>query len=109
MSTELPRATSTLQEVGLLLLWLIFTLRAVWLCLALRGVFGWILNYGKLPYLDPTHYPDFRTGFRVGNKGNLACVLQVNCSHISERDVRLLNYPNRTSITQVMVRLPGTT
>ena len=37
------------------------------------------------------------------------CVIQVNCSHISEIDVRILNYLNRTSIAQVMVRLPGTT
>ena len=22
----------------------------------------------KLPYFDPTHWTDFRTGFRVGNK-----------------------------------------
>ena len=32
-------------------------------------------------------------------------VLQVNYSHISELDVRLLNYINRTSIAQDMVRL----
>ena len=37
MSTGLPRATSTLQEVGLLLLWLFSTLRVVWLCLAPGG------------------------------------------------------------------------
>ena len=47
-------------------------LRVVWLCLAPRGMFGCILNYGKLPYFDPTHYLDFRTGFQVGNEGNLA-------------------------------------
>ena len=47
----LSRATSMLQEVGLLLLWLFSTLRVVWLCLAPRGMFGCILNYGKLPYL----------------------------------------------------------
>ena len=33
VSTGLPRATSTLQEVGLLLLWLYPNLRFVWLCL----------------------------------------------------------------------------
>ena len=49
VSTGLLRATSTLQEVGLLLLWLFSILRAVWLCLARRGMFGCILNYGKLP------------------------------------------------------------
>ena len=37
MPTGLPRATSTLQEVGHLLLWLFSTLRAVWLCLAPKG------------------------------------------------------------------------
>ena len=55
VSTRLPRATSTLQDVGLLLLWLFSILRAVWLCFAPRGMFGCILNYGKLPYFDPTH------------------------------------------------------
>ena len=55
MSTGLPRATSTLQEVDLFLLWLFSTLRDVWLCLAPRGMFGCILNYRKLPYFDPTH------------------------------------------------------
>ena len=38
-------------------------------------------------------------------KGIWQCVLQVNCSHISEIDVRLLNFQNRTSVAQVMVRL----
>ena len=71
MSTGLPRATSTLQDLGILLLRLFSILRAMWLCFAPREMFGCILNYGKLPYFDPTHYPDFRTCFRVGNKGNL--------------------------------------
>ena len=43
----------------------------MWLCLALRGMFGCILNYGKLPYFDPKQFSDFRVGFRVGNKENL--------------------------------------
>ena len=43
----------------------------MWLCLAPRGMFGCILNYGKLPYFDHMHYPDLRTGFLVGKKGNL--------------------------------------
>ena len=34
------------------------------------------------------------------------CVLLVNGSHISEIDVRLLNFSIRTSIAQVMVFLP---
>ena len=63
MSTGLPRATSTLQEVGHLLLWLFSILRVVWLCFPPREMFGCILNYGKLPYFDPKHQPDFRTSF----------------------------------------------
>ena len=31
-------------------------------------------------------------------------ILQGNCSSIREIDVRIFNHPNRTSITQVMVR-----
>ena len=37
-----------------------------------KGDVGCILNYGKLPYFDPMHYSDFRTSFRVRDKGNLA-------------------------------------
>ena len=106
MSTGFPRATSTLQEVGLLLLWLFSILRAVWLCLTLRGMFGCILNYGKLPYFDLCINRTLRLVLRWEIKGIFPCVLQVNCSHIHELDARLLNYPNRTSIAQVMVRLP---
>ena len=43
------RSFDKLQELGLLLLWLFSTLRAVWLCFAPRGMFGCILNHGKLP------------------------------------------------------------
>ena len=63
-----------LQEVGLLLLWLVSTLRAVWWCIAPRGMFGCNLSQGKLPYFDHMHYPDFRTGFWVGIKWNLAVI-----------------------------------
>ena len=35
-------------------------------------------------------------------------VLQVNCSRISELDVRLFNYPNWTSMAQVVICLPET-
>ena len=31
-------------------------------------------------------------------KGICQCILQVNCSHISKLDVRLLNYPNWTFV-----------
>ena len=41
--------------------------------------------------------------FRWEIKGIWQCVLQENCRLISELDVRLLNYPNWTSIAQVMV------
>ena len=42
--------------------------------LARRGMFGCILNHGKLPYCGSTHEPYFRTGFWVGNKGNLVVI-----------------------------------
>ena len=34
------------------------------LCLCPKGLFR---NMGMLPYFDPTHWPDFRTDFQVGN------------------------------------------
>ena len=38
----------------------------------LRGCLGWILRLlGMLPCFDPTHYPEFETGFWLGNGGNL--------------------------------------
>ena len=40
-------------------------------CLSLRGMFGCVLNHGRLPYCGSTHLPDFRTGFWVENEGNL--------------------------------------
>ena len=46
------------------------TLRAVWLCFfALRGCLIKFWNEGMLPCFDPAHWPDFGTGFRLGNKG----------------------------------------
>ena len=68
-------------------------------------MFGCILNHEKLPHCGSTHEPDFRTGFWVGKKEILQCFLLVNCSHISELDVRLLNFSIRTSVDQVMVFL----
>ena len=38
-------------------------------------------------------------------KENWQCSLLVNCSHISELDVRLLNFVIRTPVDQVMVFL----
>ena len=75
-------------------------------CLTLRGMFCFILNHGKLPSCGSTHSPEFRTGFWVGNKGNLVVSPLVNCSHISELDVRHLNFSIRTSVAQVIVCLP---
>ena len=40
-------------------------------CLALWGMFGCVLNHGRLPYCGSTRYLNFRTGFWVANKGNL--------------------------------------
>ena len=34
-------------------------------------------------------------------------ILQENCRVICEIDVRLLNHPNQTSITQVIIRFTG--
>ena len=65
---------------------------------------GWLyLNHEKLPHCGSTHEQDFRTGFWVGKKGNLAVC---NGRHISELDVMLLNFSIRTSVDQVMVFLP---
>ena len=74
-------------------------------CLALRGMVGCILNHEKLPHCGSTHEQEFRTGFWVGKKGNLAVSPLVNGSHISELDVRILNFSIRTSVDQVMVFL----
>ena len=66
---RLLRETSTLQEVGLLLLWLISTLRAMSLCLAPREMFGCILNYGNVaPLSSPTRLADpnrFRDAYLI--------------------------------------------
>ena len=45
------------------------TTRVVGLCLCSKGLFGKFRNMGMLPYFDPTHWPDFRTDFQVGNRG----------------------------------------
>ena len=42
----------------------------VWLS-CLRGMFGCVLNHGKLPHCGSTHEPDIRTSFWMGKKGNL--------------------------------------
>ena len=41
-------------------------------CSALCGCLGWTLGLlGMLPCFDPTHCPEFGTGFWLGNRGNL--------------------------------------
>ena len=32
---------------------------------------GLFVKYGNAACFDPTHWPDFSTGFRLGNRGNL--------------------------------------
>ena len=66
---------------------------------------GCILNHEKLPHCGSTHEPEFRTGFGWEIKEIWQCSLLVNCSHISELDVRILNFSIRTFIDQVMVVL----
>ena len=76
---------------------------------ALRGCLGRILGLlGMLPCFDPIHCPKFRTGFWLGNKGNLDFVLHRSCTCNCDLDVRLLNHQNWISIAQVMVHfIPG--
>ena len=38
---------------------------------ALRGCLAKFWNEGMLPDFDPTHWSDFGTGFRLGNRGTL--------------------------------------
>ena len=59
---------------------------------------GCILNHEKLPHCGSTHEPDFRTGFWVGNKGNLVVSHSDKFNHINELDVRLLNFSIRTFV-----------
>ena len=61
-------------------------------CLALRGMVGCILNHEKLPHCGSTHESEFRTGFWVGKKGNLAVFPSGKLYHINELDVRILNF-----------------
>ena len=44
------------------------------------------------------HKPDFRTDFWVEKKGNLVVSPLINCSHVNELDVRLLNFSIRSSV-----------
>ena len=51
------------------------------------------------------HMHSFRADFRLEKKGIWTSVLLLNCFFNCELEVRLLNYPNWTSIAQVMVHL----
>ena len=46
------------------------TIRAMGLCLCRKGLFAEFLNLGMMLYFDPTHWPDFRIDFQVGNREN---------------------------------------
>ena len=67
---------------------------------------GYNLNQKNFPIFDHKHYPNLRTDFWVRNRGNLGRSPLVNCSHINELDVKLLNFSIRTSIAQVMALFP---
>ena len=56
-----------------------------------------------LPCFGPMKRPDFGTDFWLEIEGIWTGVLLGNCSCNCELDVMLLNHPNWTSITQVMV------
>ena len=55
--------------------------------------------------MGSTLYLHFRTDFWVGKKENLVVSPLINCSHINEIDVRLLNFSIRTLVDKVIVRL----
>ena len=62
-----------------------------------------------LPCFDHVHWPGFGIDFWLEKEGIWTSILHGNCSRNCELDVRLLNHPNWTSITPVMVyflRLP---
>ena len=62
-----------------------------------------------LPCFGPMKCLDFGTYFLLEKEGIWTSVLLGNCICNCKLDVRLLNHPNWTSITQVMVhfsRLP---
>ena len=60
-----------------------------------------------MPYFDPIRCPDFWADFRLEKEGIWTSILLGNSSCNCELEVRLLNHPNWTSITQVMVHFPG--
>ena len=60
-----------------------------------------------LPCFGPMKCLDFGTNFRLEKDEIWTSVLHGNCSYNHELDVRLLNHPNWTSITQVKVHFLG--
>ena len=62
---------------------------------------------GIMPCFDPLGCPVFGADFRLEKWRIWTSILHENCICIRELDVRLLNHPNWTSITQVMVHFPG--
>ena len=65
----------------------------------------WVM--GIVPCFDPIRCPFFGADFRLEKCRIWTCILQGNCSSIFEIEVRLLNHPNWTSISHVMVRFLG--
>ena len=78
-------------------------------CLAVffcpKGLFG--LIFKGLPCVDPILAFNLGPIFGWEMDGIWARVLHRSCSFICELDVRILNHPNRTFTTQVMVHFPG--
>ena len=60
---------------------------------------------GIVPCFDLISCPVFRADFRLAKEGIWTSFLLVNCRFNFELEIRLLNYPNWTSIAQFMVRL----
>ena len=71
---ETSFGSTMLQEVGILPTLVYFQPQGLFGCFffALRACLGWILGLlGMLPCFDYTHCLEFRTGFWLGNGGNL--------------------------------------
>ena len=72
-----------------------------------KGLFGKLMGYGNSAMFLPYMMSSFGVDFWL-EKGRIwTSNLQGNGIPIYELDVRILNHPNRTSRTQVMVRFLG--
>ena len=59
------------KEVGIIPTFVYFPPYGLYGCVfSLRGCLALFRNMEILPYFDPTHWPDFRTDFWVGTRGN---------------------------------------